>query len=823
MVQYLYYEIEIVEGIMDLRERYLRAKRALFDIAYKNLNDRQREAVFTTQGPLLVLAGAGSGKTTVLVRRIAFIIKYGDAYYSDIVPAGVTEDTVARLESAAKLRADEIEQILPEFRAEPCAPWQMLAITFTNKAAGEIKSRLVSAFADQTVASDIWSGTFHSICMRILRRYGDRVGYESGFTVYDTDDTKKAIGAVMKDLRIDDKALPVKSVMSEISRAKEKLLTPDMYELGCAGDYRTRKIANIYRGYQDKLRACNALDYDDIIMQTIFLLRENEDVREYYSKKFRYVCVDEYQDTNLAQFELTRILASGYGNVMVVGDDDQSIYKFRGADIRNILEFDKTYSDAKVIRLEQNYRSTKQILDAANSVIANNKGRKGKTLFTEREGGELINLRCCEDQNAEANFIIDEINRKVADGDASYKDFAILYRTNAQSQTIERTFAKSGIPYRVLCGQRFNDRKEIKDVLSYLQVINNTKDNERLKRIINEPKRKIGQTTIEAIETIASEQNMSMFEVIRRANDFVALKRSETTLLAFAKLIEYLRGLLDTDITLEAFVNQVLDRSGYRQMLIDGGEEEKDRLDNIEEFISGVIDYSERAMRAEEYPTLTGFLEENALVSEVDKYDESADAVVMMTVHSAKGLEFPTVFLPGMEDGIFPGMQNILASDSEMEEERRLAYVAITRAKNALYVIHTKHRMLYGRTSYNPISRFVTEIPEYLINRPAEKREAGYGGGFLGEQNNYYTHKNNYSNTFSKEKVTVNKPLFAKSAPSVAKDTFKEGDIVSHMTFGRGEILSVKPMGADTLYEVAFDKVGTKKLMATYARLKKIN
>lgn len=807
---------------MELKERYLRAKRALFDIVYQSLNERQREAVFTTQGPLLVLAGAGSGKTTVLVRRIAFIIKYGDAYYSDRTPATLNEDAVLRFEAAAKLTPSEIEEILPEFRAEPCAPWNMLAITFTNKAAGEIKSRLSLAFDDETIAGDIWSGTFHSICMRILRKYGDRVGYAAGFTVYDTDDTKKTIVTVMKDLRMDEKALPVKSVMSEISKAKERLLTPEMYELDCAGDYRARQISRIYRGYQEKLRACNALDYDDIIMQTIFLLRNNEDVREYYCKKFKYVCVDEYQDTNLAQFELTRILASGYGNVMVVGDDDQSIYKFRGADIRNILEFDKTYSEAKVIRLEQNYRSTKQILDAANNVISNNKGRKGKTLFTERDGGELINLKCCEDQNAEADFIIDEINRKVADGGANYRDFAILYRTNAQSQAIERTFAKSGIPYRVLCGQRFNDRKEIKDVLAYLQIINNPKDNERLKRIINEPKRKIGQTTIDAIETIANEQNTYMFDVIRRADSFVALKRSESTLLGFAKLIEYLRGLLDTDITLEAFVKQVIDRSGYRQMLIDGGEEERDRLDNIEEFISGVIEYSERAEREEEYPTLTGFLEENALVSEVDKYDESADAVVMMTIHSAKGLEFPVVFLPGMEDGIFPGMQNILASDSEMEEERRLAYVAITRAKNSLYMIHTKRRMLYGRTSYNPVSRFVGEIPDSLIKNQSENRSS-WGGGSFSESKTYYTHKDNYSNTFSQEKVTVNKPLFTKTASSGARDTFREGDIVSHMTFGRGEILSVKPMGADTLYEVAFEKVGTKKLMATYARLKKIN
>ena len=801
---------------MDIKQRYLSAKRGLFDIYYSNLNEAQRRAVFRTQGPLLVLAGAGSGKTTVLVKRIAFIIKYGDAYYSENVPEWVNEESVAHLEAAARLSRAEIEAELDRFACAPCAPWQMLAITFTNKAAGEIKSRLASSFDDEGFAGDIWSGTFHSICMRILRRYGDRAGYAAGFTVYDADDSKKTVSTVMKELNIDDKVLPIKSAIAEISRAKERLITPEAYELECAGDYRARLIARVYKAYQEKLRSCNALDFDDIIMQTIFILQNDGEVREYYARKFRYVCVDEYQDTNHAQFELTRILASGYNNVMVVGDDDQSIFKFRGDDITNILEFDRTYKDASVIRLEQNYRSTKQILDAANGVISNNKGRKGKTLFTDREGGDKIKLRCCEDQNGEARFILDEINAKVASGDRKFGDFAILYRTNAQSQVIERSFAKSGIPYRVLCGQRFNERKEIKDVTAYLQLINNHRDNERLKRIINEPKRKIGQTTIAAIETIAMEQGCSMFEVIRQVERYPALKRSESNLSEFAQLIDYLTSLLETDISLEAFVNTVLDRSGYRQMLIDAGEEERDRLDNIEEFISGVIDYCERSSKEDEYPTLTGFLEENALVADVDKYDDEADAVVMMTIHSAKGLEFPVVFLPGMEDGIFPGMQNILFSDAEMEEERRLAYVAITRAKDVLYLIHTQRRMLYGRTSYNPLSRFVGEIPEHLVDRPREKRE-----GALSQ--NIRPASQPTKSSFTDERITVTRSLFDQTKQSSANKTvFCEGDIVSHMMFGRGEILSVKPMGADTLYEIAFDKVGTKKLMATYAKLKKL-
>lgn len=802
---------------MELNERYLRAKRALFNRVYSDLNEMQRRSVYTTDGPLLVLAGAGSGKTTVLVKRIAFIIKYGNAYYSQAVPKNLTEERVEALEAAVKLDKCEIEEILPEFTESPCAPWQMLAITFTNKAAGEIKSRLASAFSDKSIAGSIWSGTFHSVCMRILRKYGDRLGYDSGFTVYDTEDTKKTMLDAMRELRLDDKALPVKTCMSEISRAKEKLIGVSEFADEYASDFRLKRISAVYAKYQEKLRLCNALDYDDIIMQTIILLRKDSEVREYYARKFKYVCVDEYQDTNLAQFELTRLLGSGYGNVMVVGDDDQSIYKFRGADITNILEFDRTYKNAEVIRLEENYRSTKPILDAANNVIANNKERKGKTLFTSRTDGDKLRLRRCGDQNDEANFIIDTINDAVASGKWSFRDHAVLYRTNAQSQAIERAFAKSGMPYRMLCGQRFNDRKEIKDVVAYLQTIVNPADNVRLKRIINEPKRKIGSATVEAVERIAEEQRLTMLDVMADSHKYPALSRSVAALHSFSEMIFELKNLLKTDIKLDAFVNNVLDKSGYRQMLIDGGEEEKERLDNINEFLSGVVDYMER----EEEPTLIDFLAENALVSEVDRYDENADAVVMMTIHSAKGLEFPVVFVPGMEDGIFPGMQSILSSDVEMEEERRLAYVAITRAKDLLYLVHTERRLLFGRTVYNPLSRFVGEIPEELIEKlidpDAERVEAERKKALAN-----YPPKATPSKNFEAQKVTVNKSLFTKEF-SVGSNILKEGDRVVHATFGEGEILSSKPMGADTLYEVVFDRVGTKKLMATYARLRKIN
>lgn len=797
-----------------LCERYLSAKRNLFDTYYSKLNPEQREAVFTANGALLVLAGAGSGKTTVLVQRIVFLVKYGNAYYSDYVPHTVTESRVEQLERAAGESREVIEEILPEFISSPCPPWQMLAITFTNKAANEIKNRLATAMGDADAAKNIWAGTFHSICMRILRKHGDLMGYRDGFTVYDTDDSKKTVSAIMKSLNIDEKMLPVKSVMSEISRAKDSLISAEEYEKEHAfGDFRKKQIAKIYKLYAQRMLQSNALDFDDIIMQTVFLLRENEDVREYYQNKFRYVSVDEFQDTNHAQFALTALLCNGHKNIMVVGDDDQSIYKFRGAVIENILGFDRKFKDTKIIKLEQNYRSTNVILDAANAVIAQNEGRKGKNLWTDRKGGSKIVLRKCENQNSEAIYLAERINRLAADGAYKFRDCAILYRTNAQSNIIERTFAKSGIPYRMLGGLRFNDRKEIRDVVAYLQFIVNPADGERMKRIINEPRRGIGNQSVEGLLLIALQTGKSVFEVMQEADKYLALSRSAAKLKAFVAMIASLRGLLYTDITLEAFVNQVLDKSGYRQMLKDAGEEEKERLENIEEFISGVIEYEKN----NDEPTLVGFLEENALVSDVDKYDEEADAVVMMTIHSAKGLEFPVVFLPGMEDGLFPGMHNITGGPDEMEEERRLAYVAITRAKDELYITHTKERMLYGRTSHNPISRFVDEIPQSLIEKDSPFVPSGGDFGaprtyIKDSENTGYTYKPKAKSSFATEKSTSKGDL-----------TLKEGDRVSHMTFGEGEILSTRPMGADVLYEVIFDKVGTKKLMGTYARLKKLN
>ncbi len=818
---------------MDIANRYLRLKRALFEKCYASLNAKQRDAVFSVNGPLLILAGAGSGKTTVLVKRVVFIIKYGNAYYDDTIPEYIDEKYISEMEYALSCEDVSVaENMLQDFACEPCRPYRMLAITFTNKAANEIKNRLASALDDEDAAKDIWAGTFHSICMRILRSNCELIGYQKEFTIYDADDSKKAIAAAMKSCYIDEKQMPIKSVINAISHAKDKLLTPMAYAQEAGSDFRLSKIAKIYAEYQATLKSSNAMDFDDIIMNTVKLFKTNPDVLEYYQKKFKYVCVDEYQDTNEAQFVLTSMIAGGFGNLMVVGDDDQSIYKFRGATIGNILNFDKHFSSAKVVKLEQNYRSTGTILDAANAVISNNEGRKGKKLWTDGAKGERIVVRRLEDENHEARSIVDTVNELVAKKGRTYRDFAILYRNNAQSNSIERALAKTATPYRMLGGVRFSDRKEIRDVVAYLQLIANHADRERLLRIINEPRRKIGNVTIDAISQIAAEQGCSLFEIIERSGEFTALSRSAASLEGFATLINSLT-VKAYHLSLPDLFDAVLDDSGYRNMIIAAGEEEKDRLDNLEEFKSSIIEY----VNNNENPTLMGFLEENALVADVDRYDESADAVVLMTVHSAKGLEFPIVIIPGFEDGIFPSMQTVVGTSEDMEEERRLAYVALTRAKEQIYIMHTKHRLLYGQTQANPLSRFVSEIPEQYTLR----EQTDFGGGMYGSRQGtkvYYTESPTrttaqrplgvasrpISNGYNKgigEQTTIGKPIFDRQKIS-GKETFKPGDRVKHMTFGEGEVLSVRPMGADTLYEVMFEKVGTKKLMATYAKLQKI-
>ena len=803
-----------------IKEEFIKAKRALFDKVYSEfLNPEQLRAVFTLDGPVLVLAGAGSGKTTVLVNRVAYIIKYGNAYLSEDVPDDVDADTVSALQSALELSIEDISEILPQFISSPCPPWSVLAITFTNKAAGEIKNRLLEVFGDADIAKSVWAGTFHSICLRILRKYGDRIGLREGFSIYDTDDKKRMIALCMKELDIDEKKLAAKAIASAISISKDKLERPEDFDV--SRDPRTRDIKSVYELYQKKMMLNNAVDFDDIIMMTVELLKDNPDVLEYYQNKFRYVLVDEYQDTNYAQFRLTKLLADGRRNIMVVGDDDQSIYRFRGATIENILNFDTTYPEATVIKLEQNYRSTANILAAANAVISNNKDRHSKRLWCDKGDGDKITVKEATDQNDEGRYIVDKVIKGVRTGGHKYSDFAVLYRVNALGRALQTAFTKSGVPFRVIGDMGFYDRKEVKDMLAYLSVISYSGDNLRLKRIINEPKRKIGAATVEAIEALANSNGISMYDVISRIDDYPVLAKSRDKLLSFVSLIEDVKSscVLPSDIIISVF-----EKSGYRAMLQAEGFEGEGKIENVNELISAALEYEKRVMENDEEPTLLGFLEEAFLISDVDKYDENADAVVLMTIHAAKGLEFPIVFLAGMEDGIFPSQQD-RESDAEMSEERRLAYVAITRAKERLYISYAKERLMYGRTLYGRLSCFIRdELPVELTEREVPRYEPPRRQGYFQPYRE--------SVTPSAARVTTGE-LSRRPEISTARDNKRgaekfgveklaAGDRVSHAMFGEGEIISSRDMGGDVLYEVSFDNGQTKKLMATFAKLRKI-
>ncbi len=790
----------------EYKARFLAAKRALFRKYYgERLNPEQCDAVLTTKGPLLILAGAGSGKTTVLVNRICHIIKYGTAYESDYIPPHVTEDDVHAVEMAQSLSAREIEPMLALFIRHACPPWAMLAITFTNKAAREIRERLVSALGEEETAADVWAGTFHSICVRMLRRYGDRVGLPATFSIYDTQDKKRLVSETMKELDIDDKILPIRSVMSAISNEKDNLRTPA--EMPEGRDLRGKHLRRIYEGYQAKLEKNGAVDFDDIIMKTVKLLERDEEVLAYYQGKFSYICVDEYQDTNPAQFRLCQLLADGHRNIMVVGDDDQSIYKFRGATIENILQFDTLYPDAKVVKLEQNYRSTKNILAAANAVIAKNQDRHDKSLWCNAEEGEKITVHTAETGDGECKYIIDKILHTVVADKRKYSDFAVLYRVNEISRHLETVFAKSGLPYRLLGGTRFYDRKEIKDILAYLYLIMNRSDDGRLLRIVNEPKRKIGDKTMETVSAIAEQENTSCFSVMAHAEDYPALAKSAEKLRAFTALIE---SFDYETLRPSVLLPLVMEKTGYMEMLRAGGEAMKSDIDNLNELISAAVEYESKT----EEPTLLGFLEEAALVSDVDKYDEGAEAVVLMTIHSAKGLEFPIVFLAGAEEGIFPGMASI-NNPEEMSEERRLAYVAITRAKEKLYVTSASERLLYGTTQYHRLSRFIAdEIPDELKEKTTPARPTF---GAAKQPTPYLRPSAPPAGEMGRRAQVSSAPR-----PRTASATFAVGDRVRHLLFGTGEILSVRPMGGDTLYEIRFESGAVKKLMATYAKLTKI-
>ena len=801
-----------------MNTEFIKLKKELFDRYYSFLNDMQRQAVYTINGPLLILAGAGSGKTTVLVNRIAHMIRYGNAVEDQYVPGDLDEGMLAEMRRALEMPREELGEYLTAFTSNAPKAWSVLAITFTNKAAREIKNRLADAFGEESSeASEIWAGTFHSVCLRLLRRWCKDIGYTDGFGICDTDDSKKLISACMKQLNIDDRQLPIKNVMNLIGRAKDRLLTPEDFAAEAGTDFKLKQVSKIYTLYQNRLRSTNLMDFDDIIMQTVTLLENNEEAREYVQNKFRYVCVDEYQDTNKAQLHLTMLFSGKYNNIMVVGDDDQSIYRFRGATIENILNFEKTYRNARVIKLEQNYRSTKNILDAANGVIAKNETRHDKKLWTAGNAGDKIALRKLGNQNDEARFLSDQILADMRAKGYRYRDFAVLYRTNAQSRNIEQAFAKGGIPYRMLGGLRFYDRAEIRDIIAYLCVINNPLDDIRLKRIINVPRRGIGDKSIVTAESLALAGGYSLLEFIRHATEYSAIPQAAAkSMVSFAALIDELRAKAAQN-KVSDLIRSVVEITGYGKMLEAAGEEEADRIDNIGELISSAAQYEQST----DAPSLSEFLEDVALVSDVDKYDETADAVVLMTIHSAKGLEFPVVFLPGMEEGLFPGRQSILNPD-EIEEERRLAYVAITRAKTKLYITHVHNRMLNGSTQYNPLSRFAEEIPPELveeIDSYGSMHKSAHPVNFGHTAPSYTSHRTT-TPSFGRPSTSAARTAI----PTAAKTplpSFSAGDRVRHMTFGEGVILSTKNMGGDILYEIAFDKVGTKKLMATYARLKK--
>ena len=801
-----------------LKNEFLKAKRALFDKVYSEfLNPEQMRAVFTTEGPLLVLAGAGSGKTTVLVNRVVYIIKYGNAYYSDELPDGVDEDNVEALKMALNMPREDIERILPQFITDPCPPWSVLAFTFTNKAAGEIKSRLVSACDDEEMAKSIWAGTFHSICLRILRKWGDRIGLREGFSIYDTDDKKRMVAQCMKELDIDEKHLAPKAVANAISMAKDNLEGPEEMEI--TRDPRTREIRSVYELYQKKMRINNAVDFDDIIMMCVELLQNNPDVLEYYQNKFRYVLVDEYQDTNYAQFVLTKLLADGRRNIMVVGDDDQSIYRFRGATIENILNFDTTYPDATVIKLEQNYRSTANILAAANAVIAHNSDRHSKRLWCDKGDGEKITVKEAYDQNDEGRFIVDKVIKGVRIDGRKYSDFAVLYRVNALGRSLQTSFAKSGVPFRVIGDMGFYDRKEVKDMVAYLSIVANLHDNLRLKRVINEPKRKIGAATVEAIESIADANGLPMYYILEHVDEYPVLAKSREKLSGFVSLINEVRNncTLPSDMLIALF-----DKTGYHDMLKAEGFEGEGKIEYVNELISAALEYEKRIAESGDELNLIDFLGEIFLLSDVDKYDENADAVVLMTVHAAKGLEFPVVFLAGMEDGIFPSEQD-RESDSEMSEERRLAYVAITRAKELLYISYAKERMMYGRTLYGRLSCFVRdELPVELTVRDVPRREPPRTNSYFTTRRESLTPSPSLSGELSRRPSVGGYDRNKRGAEKFGVEKLSVGDRVSHAMFGEGSILSTRDMGGDVLYEVKFDNGQTKKLMATFAKLKKI-
>ena len=833
--------------MIDFRERYIAARRAVIARDLKRLNPMQRKAAMTTEGPLLLLAGAGSGKTTVLIQRVYNLLTYGRGSDSDFVPEWATEEDLTFLETFPDRPDDlEVSRARRLCAVDVPRPWEIIAITFTNKAAGELKDRLAARLGP--MANDIWASTFHSACVRILRRDIDRIGFDKDFTIYDTDDAKRVIKDIVKEQNLDEKSFQPKSILTIISGAKDKYQSPEDFAKAHSSenDWKMSRIAKVYAAYEKKLRAANALDFDDIIYHTVTLLQQEPEVLAYYQNKFRYVLVDEYQDTNHLQYLLTSLLAGGRKNLCVVGDDDQSIYRFRGANIENILNFEQQYPTARTIRLEQNYRSTQNILDAANAVIKNNAGRKGKTLWTDNGAGETVTVKTNFNESDEANYVVGDILMGVNRG-RNFRDTAVLYRMNAQSNALEYAMKRNGIPYKVVGGMKFFDRAEVKDMLAYLCVLNNPMDDLRLRRIINNPPRGIGATTLDKVTVLAEGQGASLYEIIRNADLFPELKSASAKLLKFADLIDALRRQ-GADLALPEFYDAVCDQTGYVKALEEKNDmESRGRIENVQELKSNILGFLEQDP---EDATLSGFLNEIALYTDLDSVDADDNCVTMMTIHSAKGLEFPVVYVVGMEEGIFPG-SSAQYDQEELEEERRLCYVAMTRAKEKLTLTNCRQRMLYGRTSANRASRFLEEIPEenmHWESKPeprfggmehdstfgGDRWEGGSFGSSYSGGSSYggyaprparpstgiYTsggpRENGSVHAYRAEQAPRQRPLASaqrSAAPAAGLMQLEKGDMVRHTAFGQGMVLSVRPMGGDALVEVAFDQVGSKKLM----------
>ncbi len=850
-------------------EQFSELRKKILEQEFGRLNSKQKEAVFNINGPLLILAGAGSGKTSVLTNRIAYMIKYGNSYHSEYVPEDLTEQDLELMreflsqDTAGKTRV-LTHRIAYLIEHQGVYPSNILAITFTNKAAREMKERIAGLIGD--LSNDMWVGTFHSICIRILRRDIEKLGYDRSFVIYDTQDQQVVIKECLKELNLNEKNFPPKSVLETIGKQKDELIDAEHYEKQYASDFRMGKIAKVYKLYEKKLKANNALDFDDIIMNTIKLFDKYPEVLEYYQRRFRYILVDEYQDTNTAQYMLVRKLSEAHENLCVVGDDDQSIYGWRGANIRNILDFEKDFKKCCTIKLEQNYRSTQNILDAANHVIGNNTGRKCKSLWTDNKGGSKIVICENDNEHEEALYTAREIQRLISDEDRKYKDFAVLYRINAQSRVLEEMFMREGIPYKIVGGQKFYDRKEIKDIIAYMRLVQNPGDNVSLKRVINVPKRGIGDATVENAEVLAYQGGISLFTVISNTEEFPSLKRASQKLENFSLMINKFRTMKQ-NMTISQLLDIVVEDSGIlREYELENTVEAQSRIENIKELKSVAMEFEKQS----EDNSLEEFLAHISLVSDIDSLQEDQDYVVLMTMHSAKGLEFPVVFIPGLEEGVFPGYRAITEGPEQLEEERRLCYVGITRAREKLYMSNARFRTLFGNSSYNRPSRFLAEIPEELVEYPFKasgsfsraKETQSWGKSSAqnsGAQSTFGTSKSFSATTSStpagsgslkdllnsnlvtrgfggssagtSAKSSASQPInsFGRSAPvkssSGASNTlgdFSVGDKVEHKKFGKGTISKATADSGDQVLEIQFEGAGMKRLMASMANLKRL-